>query len=652
MSIEEILEKVQRGEHPDFPPATTAVVELEGFDGFRDLLQMLWAPDPSTRPAMRDVARSLHVSEPENPAAVAAAPVIVDEYLALAEGNIEEEDNMEFSDMSDVGEESLAMEGVFDGNVGTLGGAALASTAVAAIGQAALDGTEMNAEATRTEVDAPGATPVVPGPTIVARVAENGDEDNFEISDMSDIELDERSPTRGRATAGVRARALAAGTSGELKSIIAAAPNTGGSSLAGGLPSGPPQNGESKTILQHPIQLPVREEADVEEGVGDEEVATTNKPAPAVEATADGLGLAGMLLPPPSKPAPCVAKSDSTSTSDVDETEYFSADELHPLHSSVASRSISSPLVIPEVAIRPPGSVSTPRANNANLCQVAAKRTSFSNDVWEATSAGDEEAAMGVASLSSDGKGSATVVEATAAIAAPTFTVSTKQNTDGVVTPASVQYAAGEVGELRGHFGKTNSPPPVQLSQRANDFPRVDDPHTSDAAAGLSIVDGVSSGEVKSDDTVERVLTRNAQAIHFTTTATTATATADMPIPPPPTFDTTMSSSSADHSGDTVLLTPEPRPAARVTTALRMPGLVPETVEETKRSWVSGRGGDGGDDGSSILATSTVSQTPSRGRGVRRVLADTPSRVRGMATSLLRLGKKRKGGRGKESFMD
>ena len=62
--------RVSRGERPKLSFEGTS---LEGYDGFGDLVRLLWAQEPIARPAMEDVARSLGVTEPRRAAAPPAA---------------------------------------------------------------------------------------------------------------------------------------------------------------------------------------------------------------------------------------------------------------------------------------------------------------------------------------------------------------------------------------------------------------------------------------------------------------------------------------------------------------------------------------------------------------------------------------------------
>ncbi|CAM9485723.1 unnamed protein product [Ectocarpus sp. 6 AP-2014] len=75
LTLEEVSNRVSRGERPALSFAPTA---LEDYENFGDLVRLLWAQDPTARPALQDVARLLRVPEqPRAPSAavpVAAAP--------------------------------------------------------------------------------------------------------------------------------------------------------------------------------------------------------------------------------------------------------------------------------------------------------------------------------------------------------------------------------------------------------------------------------------------------------------------------------------------------------------------------------------------------------------------------------------------------
>ena len=70
VDIEDMSARVSRGERPKLSFEGTS---LEGYDGFGDLVRLLWAQEPIARPAMEDVARSLGVTEPRRAAAPPAA---------------------------------------------------------------------------------------------------------------------------------------------------------------------------------------------------------------------------------------------------------------------------------------------------------------------------------------------------------------------------------------------------------------------------------------------------------------------------------------------------------------------------------------------------------------------------------------------------
>ncbi|CAM9536577.1 unnamed protein product, partial [Laminaria digitata] len=66
VDIEDMSSRVTRGERPKLAFEGTS---LEGYDGFGDLVRLLWAQEPIARPAMEDVARILRVTEPRHAAA-------------------------------------------------------------------------------------------------------------------------------------------------------------------------------------------------------------------------------------------------------------------------------------------------------------------------------------------------------------------------------------------------------------------------------------------------------------------------------------------------------------------------------------------------------------------------------------------------------
>lgn len=68
LSVDEMSERVLRGDRPILPAKAATPAILDGFEGFSDLLAQLWAQDPEARPALRDVARALSVeAEPSVP---------------------------------------------------------------------------------------------------------------------------------------------------------------------------------------------------------------------------------------------------------------------------------------------------------------------------------------------------------------------------------------------------------------------------------------------------------------------------------------------------------------------------------------------------------------------------------------------------------
>ncbi|CAM9717774.1 unnamed protein product, partial [Hapterophycus canaliculatus] len=72
LELEEVSSRVCRGERP---PLSFEAISLEGLDGFGDLVRLLWAQDPTARPALQDVARLLRVPEPQRPPVSSAAEV-------------------------------------------------------------------------------------------------------------------------------------------------------------------------------------------------------------------------------------------------------------------------------------------------------------------------------------------------------------------------------------------------------------------------------------------------------------------------------------------------------------------------------------------------------------------------------------------------
>ncbi|CAN0432800.1 unnamed protein product, partial [Ectocarpus sp. 8 AP-2014] len=56
LKLEDVSNRVSRGERPALSFAPTA---LEDYENFGDLVRLLWAQDPTARPALQDVARLL-----------------------------------------------------------------------------------------------------------------------------------------------------------------------------------------------------------------------------------------------------------------------------------------------------------------------------------------------------------------------------------------------------------------------------------------------------------------------------------------------------------------------------------------------------------------------------------------------------------------
>ena len=60
----EVFAKVSRGQHPQL---SLDLVSLDGCQGLDDMVQLLWAQDPTIRPPLRDVARRLRGISPPLP---------------------------------------------------------------------------------------------------------------------------------------------------------------------------------------------------------------------------------------------------------------------------------------------------------------------------------------------------------------------------------------------------------------------------------------------------------------------------------------------------------------------------------------------------------------------------------------------------------
>ncbi|CAM9572369.1 unnamed protein product [Ectocarpus sp. 12 AP-2014] len=87
LTLEEVSNRVSRGERPPLSFAPTA---LEDYANFGDLVRLLWAQDPTARPALQDVARLLRVPEqPRAPSAtVPVAAAASEDEIAADSGAI------------------------------------------------------------------------------------------------------------------------------------------------------------------------------------------------------------------------------------------------------------------------------------------------------------------------------------------------------------------------------------------------------------------------------------------------------------------------------------------------------------------------------------------------------------------------------------
>ncbi|CAN0079868.1 unnamed protein product, partial [Ectocarpus sp. 8 AP-2014] len=87
LKLEDVSNRVSRGERPALSFAPTA---LEDYENFGDLVRLLWAQDPTARPALQDVARLLRVPEqPRAPsAAVPVAAAASEDEIAAGSGAI------------------------------------------------------------------------------------------------------------------------------------------------------------------------------------------------------------------------------------------------------------------------------------------------------------------------------------------------------------------------------------------------------------------------------------------------------------------------------------------------------------------------------------------------------------------------------------
>ncbi|CAM9302839.1 unnamed protein product, partial [Ectocarpus fasciculatus] len=89
LPLEEVSNRVSRGDRPALSFAPTA---LEGYENFGDLVRLLWAQDPTARPALQDVARLLRVPEPRRAPPSTTVPVAAegasDDEIAAGYGGV------------------------------------------------------------------------------------------------------------------------------------------------------------------------------------------------------------------------------------------------------------------------------------------------------------------------------------------------------------------------------------------------------------------------------------------------------------------------------------------------------------------------------------------------------------------------------------
>lgn len=71
--VDDMVVRVMHGERPPLPFQS---ISLDGLNGFTDLVRLLWAQDPTARPAMHDVAKRLRVAEPRQASPTAASAAI------------------------------------------------------------------------------------------------------------------------------------------------------------------------------------------------------------------------------------------------------------------------------------------------------------------------------------------------------------------------------------------------------------------------------------------------------------------------------------------------------------------------------------------------------------------------------------------------